>query len=166
VTTNPTATPHRRTTPTPDDLTRLASAAHELRLRPDWPTANVLANLTTHHAARAYRDVAVALAWIATDPATMSPNRMNGPGPWWTAPQATTTDDHAPRVQRCPLPGHGSYRADNCGACRSERIAAPDDDTRGGHAPNLHPQPRGPGAAAAPAVLAKHHRPTRTEGAP
>lgn len=66
----------------PDELARLANAAH--RLREDWPVAS-LRSLLAEHASKPWRDVAVALTWIATDPNTTTPGRLNLPGPWWTA---------------------------------------------------------------------------------
>ena len=52
---------------TKTEAERLAAAANALR--PDWPVSSLLTYLSKHKA-RAYRDVAVALAWIATDPQT------------------------------------------------------------------------------------------------
>jgi len=101
------------------EIERLANAAHALR--PDWPVKSLCTWLARDHAHRAYRDVAVALSWIATDPQSQTPKRMNELGPWWNAtqPAGGYTDV---RFERCPEPGHKSYPAHNCGACRSEAV--------------------------------------------
>ncbi|QCB93316.1 hypothetical protein [Cellulomonas shaoxiangyii] len=106
------------------EIERLAAAAHALR--PDWPVRSLCTWLQTDHAARAYRDVAVALAYIATDAATQTPKRMNEMGPWWSAVKLAGSDATDHRFARCDVIGHGSYAAWNCGACRAEQIAADD----------------------------------------
>jgi hypothetical protein len=55
---------------TKTEAERLAAAAHALR--PDWPVSSLLTYLSRHKAS-AYRDVAVALAWIATRRADQDP---------------------------------------------------------------------------------------------
>lgn len=102
------------------EIERLAAAA--AALRPDWPVKSLCTFLTNDHAHKAYRDVAVALAWIATDPATQTPKRMNEPGPWWTATRAVGGTGDPIRYARCPQPGHTSYPANRCGACRAEAL--------------------------------------------
>lgn len=82
---------------TKTEAERLAAAAHALR--PDWPVSSLLTYLSRHKAS-AYRDVAVALAWIATDAQTKTPARLDEAGPWWKATQAdspTTTVHVRPR---------------------------------------------------------------------
>lgn len=106
---------------TKTELERLAAAANALR--PDWPAKSVLTYLERDHATKAYRDLAVALAHVAADPETRNPKRLSEPGPWWRL-TTDTTEDH--RAKRCPETGHGSYFAINCGACRSEQLAAAD----------------------------------------
>lgn len=102
------------------EIERLAAAAHELR--PDWPTASLVTWLKADHAHRAYRDVAVALAYVATDSETRTPKRMNETGPWWgVGPAAAGTTDI--RFERCQEPGHSSFPAWNCSACRADEIA-------------------------------------------
>ena len=61
---------------------RLAAAGNALR--PDWPVKSIMTALLDHRD-RAYRDVAVALAYIATDPDTRTPARLKESGPWWSA---------------------------------------------------------------------------------
>lgn len=105
------------------EIERLAASAHDLR--PDWPISSLVTWLQADHAHRAYRDVAVALAYVATDSDTRTPKRMNETGPWWgVGPAAAGTTDI--RFERCQKPGHTSFPAWNCGACRSEEIGNPD----------------------------------------
>lgn len=92
---------------------RLASMAHALR--PDWPYASVLTKLADFRT-YAYRDVAVALAWIACDPATQTPARLHEAGPWWKATQATATPH--PVTRMCP--DHPDHPALRCPLCPQE----------------------------------------------
>lgn len=83
---------------TADELTRLAAMGNALR--PDWPTNSLRSHLAANHGTRSYRDLAVALAWICTDPETRTPARLSEAGPWWV----TTTRHDAtptPRAPRC-----------------------------------------------------------------
>lgn len=79
----------------PNEIARLAAAIN--LLRPDWPAASVQTFITTHHRHRPLRDLAVALAWVAADPASETPKRINGVGPWWDV-TATDRAQTAPRV--------------------------------------------------------------------
>lgn len=84
-------------------ITRIAAMANALR--PDWPHSSLVTMLTKNLAERAYRDVAVAMAWIATDPDTTTPARVLENGPWWQAvadpSQRGATPDNA-AGHRCP----------------------------------------------------------------
>lgn len=106
------------------EVERLAAAANALR--PDWPLRSLCTFLERDHARRAYRDVAVALAWVATDPKTQTPKRMNELGPWWQAVAGTETvgGRHTP----CDVEGdaHRSFPKGNCSACRADELAADD----------------------------------------
>ena len=101
------------------DIERLAAAANALR--PEWSVRSLCTLINTNLSVRAYQDVAVALAWIATDPKTKTPGRILELGPWWRASVDGTTPIH---YSRCQEPGHTSYSATNCGACRSEALEA------------------------------------------
>jgi len=104
---------------------RLAGMANALR--PDWTVRSLVTLILTNLDHRAYQDVALALAWIATDPTTATPGRLLEAGPWWlTAKPTTSTPDTMPGRERCPE--HEWERAHNCRACRSEQIAATDTD--------------------------------------
>ena len=108
---------------TNNEIQRLACMANSLR--PDWPARSVASILQRDHASRAYQDLAVALAYVATDPATKTPARLAEPGPWWTATAATSTvPDVGPgRAPRCDKEGHWHERAIGCRLCASERLA-------------------------------------------
>jgi len=109
----------------PDEIQRIAQAMNAVR--PDWRVTSLVTFLTRHHAGRPYRDLAIAAVAVATDTRTQTPELLNQHGPWWVAAQAAFAhvDDH--RFTRCPEPGHGSFPAWNCSACRAEEIA----DTHG-----------------------------------
>ena len=66
-----------------NELERVAAMA--VALRPDWVLQSVLTNLKANHGTRPFRDLAVAVAWIATDPDTLTPGRLLEAGPWWAA---------------------------------------------------------------------------------
>lgn len=112
--------------PTTTEIARLAAAIN--LLRPDWPTASITTLVTTKHAARPLRDLAVALAWVAADPDSRTPARINDPGPWWVAPgepsRAAPADNRA-----CPTCGHfhrpdeGHYRRDQNATTRGAALA-------------------------------------------
>lgn len=63
---------------------RIAAAMHQAR--PDWPLKSIRTMLDRPQLAdRPRRDVFVALAWVACEPATRSPARVLEAGPWWKA---------------------------------------------------------------------------------
>lgn len=116
--------------PSKNDIARLAAMTN--LLRPDWPISSLITWLTNDHAHRTYQDLAVALAWIATDPDTKTPKRMNESGPWWQAVTVAVnatqrmSNSGPPRPEdACPIDGHGSFLAHNCGACRGEQLGKP-----------------------------------------
>lgn len=143
------------------EVERLAAMAHQLR--PDWPVRSLCTFLATDHTHRAYRDVAVALAWIATDPATHTPRRMNELGPWWqaVAHPGSPAGDAVPRPDDARCEDHPWERASRCRACSSERLAGPDNDLTPPAPPAPHPPGTGP--ALVRAAMRVHGIPT--EGA-
>lgn len=85
-----------------NELERIAAAAHALR--PDWPLPSLLTHLKANHGTRPYRDLAVAMAWIATDPDTKTPARLKENGPWWEAtvpPPAATASATSRNTRVC-----------------------------------------------------------------
>lgn len=113
---------------------RLAAMANALR--PDWPVASLMTVLS-HHRDRPYRDLAVALAWTAADPATATPGRLAEAGPWWTA-AAADIPGPAPATttpSKCPRCG-GFWRTPDGSCIECELInqrAAPPSDTPPAH---------------------------------
>lgn len=99
---------------------RLAAAANQLR--PDWPTNSVATLLWRDHQDRAYRDLAVALAYIATDPQTQTPARLKEAGPWW---RLTEEQTRTPVGRTIPCPDHPDQPASRCTACRAEATPPP-----------------------------------------
>ncbi len=109
------------------EIERLAKMAHALR--PDWPVSSLCTILNADHRDRAYADVAIALAVIATDPATKTPKRLSESGPWWSASQAVfgirdTATPPRHTDPRCTKPGHEHELAHNCRSCRADNLAA------------------------------------------
>lgn len=140
-----------------DDLERLAGIAHALR--PDWPLKSLMTFLERDHAARPFRDVAVALVVVACDPKSKTPKRMNEHGPWWVAAQMGREHTSPLHFPRCPEPGHTSYAAHNCGACRAEQLAAEHDD----QPPTPRDTPPSAGPELVRAAMAMHGVPTSNE---
>lgn len=80
------------------EIDRLAAAAHALR--PDWPLPSLRTFITNDLNRHAYRDAAVALTWVATDPTTLTPKRVLEAGPWWVAETGNGTPTPPP-VRTC-----------------------------------------------------------------
>lgn len=82
-----------------DEAQRLAAMGNTLR--PDWPAGSLLTLISQDLRNRTYRDIAIALAYVATDPATKTPGRLREAGPWWEAARPAT--QLAPRGNgKCP----------------------------------------------------------------
>jgi hypothetical protein len=121
---------------------RIAQAINALR--PDWPIRSLVTFTMRNLSARAYRDAVVALAWIATDPATKTPARILEAGPWW---KATQIEDGTVSTVTHRCPEHPTERAWSCKPCAEQAI----DPTEGAaavraalaHAPRP-PAPRTP----------------------
>ena len=97
-----------------DETERLAAMANALR--PDWPLKSLTTFIVNELTRRTYREVAIALAWIATDPATDTPKRMLEAGPWWNASRAQAATVSVV-VTRCAVQGHEHLPAARCPAC-------------------------------------------------
>lgn len=97
------------------EVDRLAHAVNALR--PDWPTASLRTWITANLANRAYHDAAVALVWVAVDPASHKPARVLENGPWWgaTLTAASEAERHPSAVKLGELcHTHGCHK-DACG---------------------------------------------------
>lgn len=97
---------------------RLAGAVNALR--PEWPVKSLCTFIATKLEARAYLDAAVALAWVAADPATKTPARVLEAGPWW---RATAVADTTYRPNLPPCPDHADQTLP-CGRCANEAASA------------------------------------------
>lgn len=106
--------------PTDNETQRLAMAVNAIR--PEWPVRS-LVTLLTKHAARPYRDLAVALAWIATDARTKTPARLAEAGPWWTA--TSMTEGQGPTQSRMRCSEHGEHHAGHCPDCVALAVPKP-----------------------------------------
>ncbi len=95
-----------------DETERLAAMANALR--PDWPLKSLTTFIVNELTRRTYREVAIALAWVATDPATDTPKRMLEAGPWWNASRAQAATVSVV-VTRCGE--HPEHPAARCPAC-------------------------------------------------
>lgn len=98
---------------------RLAAAINQLR--PDWPLASLSTWIRKHLGERAYRDAAVALTWVATDPTTTTPARVLEAGPWWKAAVADNGTLSA-ITHRCPE--HPAEKAWSCRECEEQAADA------------------------------------------
>jgi hypothetical protein len=85
-----------------NEQTRLAAAI--AILRPDWPQESLRTFIARDDqllAKRPYQDAAVALVFVALDPATKTPARVNEPGPWWRIGRAEPEPVKGVRCPRC-----------------------------------------------------------------
>jgi hypothetical protein len=117
---------------TPTQIERLAAMANALR--PDWPTRSIQTHITTHHNQRAYRDLALALTYVATDSESSTPARLNQPGPWWRLTTVVEGPPQPPRRceacseyhgpgQPCPARSHSDYAATGAAGMTQVRAA-------------------------------------------
>ena len=99
-----------------------ALAALIATLRPDWQPPGILKALSDARTRGTAWDLAHAALYAAQDPSVRTPAVIALPGDHW---RGRSLGDGTPiHYPRCPEPGHTSYRADNCGACRAERLEA------------------------------------------
>jgi hypothetical protein len=100
-----------------DDQAR-ALAQLVAALRPGWDVAGIRAALSNaRHRAPAHDLAIAAIRCTQTDARTPAVIAMDGPH--WHAPGTTSTANY----ERCPEPGHTSFPAWNCSACRAEDLA-------------------------------------------
>ncbi|HLU82340.1 MAG TPA: hypothetical protein VKZ43_02975 [Trueperaceae bacterium] len=98
------------------EVERLAAMANALR--PDWPIPSLATHIGAHYVGRAYRDVACALAYVATDAQTQTPARLKEQGPWW---RVTEESRQPPVGRRIPCPDHPEQPAGRCQPCKDQR---------------------------------------------
>jgi len=92
------------------DVERIAAAMHVAR--PDWPARQIKTLIRDNLLHRPRRDVFVALAWVASEPASHTPYRVLENGPWW---RATATEG-------TPAPTRDPYDENKtCGICGKSR---------------------------------------------
>ncbi|MDA8439383.1 MAG: hypothetical protein M0Z51_11075 [Propionibacterium sp.] len=101
----------------------LAALVHALR--PEWEPAGIMTALATARDRGDVFEVAQAAIYAASVKANRTPAVIPLAGEHWTRGRALgasgTTDV---RFERCDKPGHKSFPAANCSACRSEDIAS------------------------------------------
>ena len=102
-------------------IARLAAMANTLR--PDWPNASIYTFIARELSARAYRDVAVALAWIACDQDTKTPKRLLEAGPWWKAVAGPDSATYRPPRKTEDCPHHPGNYAEGCRGCIADQLA-------------------------------------------
>lgn len=98
-------------------------------IRPDWLRVSLL-TLLAKHQHRPARDVMLALVWVAYDPDTQAPGRINADGPWWQAGRlaATETDARPAYLTAARCGRHGD--TEPCLHCqREDRGPVADLDT-------------------------------------
>ena len=99
-----------------------ALAALIATLRPDWQPPGILKTLSDARTRGTAWDLAHAALYAAQDPSVRTPAVIALPGDHW---RGRSLGDGTPiHYPRCTEPGHTSYRADNCGACRAEQLEA------------------------------------------
>ena len=108
--------------PTENEIQRLAAMTNQIR--PEWPVKSLVTFINRDHAARPYRDLAVALAWIATDARTKTPARLSEAGPWWTA--TSMTEGQGPTQSRMRCAEHEGNHAGHCQICVDLAVPRPD----------------------------------------
>lgn len=104
---------------------RLAAMANAVR--PDWSVKSLMTMLARFRD-KPYRDLAVALAWIAADADTTTPGRLAEAGPWWDAAVADTPVSARPTPippKKCPRCGGFWRRPD--GQCIDCELIDRDD---------------------------------------
>lgn len=98
-----------------DETHRIAAATNALR--PDWPMKNLITFIDNNLNARTYRETAVALAWVASDPISRTPGRVLENGPWW---RNNNGDQATVSVIPTKCGEHPEYLARNCPACETQ----------------------------------------------
>jgi hypothetical protein len=103
----------------------LAALIRSLRLdsegRPDWDASGIDTQIAACRTRGTAWDVAHAALYAAEDRTNRTPRVIALAGPHWT--RGKPLGEGGPiRFTRCTEPGHGSFPAHNCSACRAEQI--------------------------------------------
>lgn len=102
----------------------LARLVHELH--PTWDVPGIAAAISRAKHRGTIEELCVAAVRLAMRDDLRNPAVLAEDGPHWRNPQTSTAVVSA-HAERCPEPGHGSYFAWNCGACKADAAAADDD---------------------------------------
>lgn len=89
-------------------------------LRPGWDIAGIRSALHKARTNASAHDLCVAAIRAAQNPSNRTPAVIAMGGPHWRTGGGELARDLP--VERCPQPGHTSYPAYNCSACRSEAL--------------------------------------------
>lgn len=105
------------------DAERIAQAVHDLR--PEWPAQSVLTLIGNSEdlRTRAYRDLAVAFAYVAADSSSLTPGRVREQGPWWAHTNAQRATVSAVTTHCGDHPEHAAL---HCPECAEEVLTDPD----------------------------------------
>jgi len=99
---------------------RIAQATHAYR--PEWPIPSLMTFLARPEVReRPSRDVALALAYVAHDPQTVTPARVLEAGPWWSLTRPQDKPTVSVVVNDCPE--HPGERAGRCEPCDAAATA-------------------------------------------
>lgn len=80
-----------------ETATRIATAINVIR--PEWPIASIVTLIGQRHQHRIAADVAAALAWVAIDPDSRTPGRIDEAGPWWPSAVGRAQPPQPPRIR-------------------------------------------------------------------
>lgn len=83
-------------------------------IRPDWLRTSLLTILSRHQN-RSARDTMLALVWVAYDPDTKFPTRIDSEGPWWHTGRLAAVETAITPPARLACPIHG--QPEPCSAC-------------------------------------------------
>lgn len=145
------------------EIQRLAGAI--AAMRPDWPAVSLRTFIANHLATRAYGDVAVAFAWVASRTTTQTPRLILEAGPWWQATAVERPEHryrHPPRSSEACRDHPGEYDT-HCRICNAPQVvdgaAKPARGRRSDHAAAHAEQARA-------ALRAARHKPDPTREEP
>jgi len=109
---------HARSTINAAQSQALARLVHELH--PTWDIPGIAAAISKSKDRGTIEEICIAAVRVAMRDDLRSPAILASDGPHWRGPAGPVTNDH--RFDRCPEPGHQSFPAWNCSACRSEDL--------------------------------------------